>query len=460
MSSNEEEGFDDVKQDDSDFIDDYEPSISDQLHAGYCNMDRACQTTVSEIIDLKKMSEALSVLVQDLAALKKNFYYAKLTLQAEYDSRLEEAVLDLYCRVNKRIAEIENVHKERVDVVRRSFRTQLTNAVCKLSNDYHKFYGNKDADAEVLHKKKLKEMEEQQLALRKNELAQQEMFNMLKMQMEDTELAEEPSRISSVVSTSVFTQEIEELKGTIQDFEGRVENLEDMLEESNKDNRKLNSELEVLSKKLVGEEAKTSKLLEKVSLLNNKMERERIAASEHLAQQKEQFELEMENRLKRMRKRMQEEAKEKIEELRKNEAEKLQSQKLAEKQKLKELQEKHENEKKPVDIPVETDVGRLQIIEKKQRAEIARLQRDLERTVRTWEMKTKILQEHIHALKDEMFLRTTLQRQVAKVRPAALTYVKKNNTIIPLGVNPTESTSPRRLTLPTVIQAPKMVEER
>jgi len=65
---------------------------------------------------------------------------------------------------------------------------------------------------------------------------------------------------------------------------------------------------------------------------------------------------------------------------------------------------------------------KLQKIEKKQQAEILKLQRELDRVNRTWEMKVTILQQTLHALKDESFLRTSLQRQAARLQQAAVVY--------------------------------------
>ena len=70
----------------------------------------------------------------------------------------------------------------------------------------------------------------------------------------------------------------------------------------------------------------------------------------------------------------------------------------------------------------------------------------------------KILNEHIHVLKDEMFLRTTLQRQSAKLRGAGVTYVRQGSHDVGVaGVNPFDSNMnvERKYRLPTIIQPPK-----
>lgn len=71
-----------------------------------------------------------------------------------------------------------------------------------------------------------------------------------------------------------------------------------------------------------------------------------------------------------------------------------------------------------------------QKLEKKQRAEILRLQKELDRVNRTWEMKVTILQKTLHALKDESFLRTSLQRQAARLQQAAVVYASDGPAVI------------------------------
>jgi len=73
---------------------------------------------------------------------------------------------------------------------------------------------------------------------------------------------------------------------------------------------------------------------------------------------------------------------------------------------------------------------KLQKLEKKQKAEILRLQKELERVNKTWEMKVTILQQTLHALKDESFLRTTLQRQAARLQQAAVVYASDGPAVI------------------------------
>lgn len=436
------------------------PSISDRLQIGFASMDRACQTEVSEIVDLKRMTEVLSFVVKDLAALKKGLYFSKLTLQAEYDGRLEQVVLELYNRVHERIAEIESIHKERVEVIRRSYKQQMSNALTKLSRDYHVFYGSKDALAEAENKKKVEEMRRHQDLLRKNELAQKEMYEMLRMQMEESkakEVEEIPSRKSSAVSISGFVQEIEELKKSLKNYESRVDYLEECLEETSYENQKLTSELDEQREKLTSEQHKTSALNKDVSDLKTKLERDRNNFEQELVSQRDNLRKEMYEKIEMLRKAHQDEINQRLDEARQGQYEKIRQQKMAEEARIKALMAKQEQEKTVVveEVSQDTDVSRLALIERKQRAEISRLHKRVEQLNKLSEMKIKVLNEHIHALKNEMFMRTTLQRQTAKVKQATVTYVRRGSDVLPAGLQPMENSKvPRRHRLPSLIGGP------
>jgi len=454
---------DDIDNDDEDvFGESFIPSISDRLQIGYASMDRACQTEVTEIVNLKKMTEVLAVVVNDLSMLKRGLYFSKLTLQAEYDGRLETVALELFNRVNQRIAEIEAIHKERIDVIRRSYKTQMANALTKLSRDYHLFYGSKDAMVEAENKKKVEEMKKHQDMTRKNELAQKEMYEMLRLQMEEAKAkeAEIPSRKSSVVSVSGFIEEIEELNKSLKDYESRVDYLEECLEETTKDNKKLNAELDDKNNKLRQEQRKAATLTKDLQEMKQKMEQEREDSLKRLEVQKVSLKNEMENRIGALRIEHQKEVDQKLEDAKKGQSDLLRQQKLAEEIKIKELMAKQAEQKVVVnEIPQDTDVSNLMIIEKKQRAEIACLTKKIDQLSKLSEMKVKVLNEHIHSLKTEMFLRTTLQRQTAKVKQATVTYVKKGSDVVPLGFQPCVEKIQRKHRLPSIIGTPAATDD-
>lgn len=438
--------------------DGYEPSISDRLHIGYYRMDRACQTEVSDLVQLKELSDVLAFVTNDILTLQKSLYYGKCTLQAEYNGRLQEEIAKINRRVNRQIGEIEKKHNEKVDVLRRAYRTQLADALCKLSNDYHKYYGKKDADNQATHMKEVHELERQRLESRKNELLQKEMAELLLLQAEEQKTSFEditPSE-GSLDQATKYAIEIEDLNSSIADMESKIEYLEDMLEETNRDNAKLNLQMNRLTSQLSKEEQKAKELNDEIITLNKTLSNERYQAQEQLNAQKKKLLAEMDDKVNTTMNKMQNESSKQLEELKRLEAKKLQDLKCKEDMKFKEaMSQKQDLPPVPVET-VDHDTEALLQVQAALKAEISRLEKELDRKGKLHDMKIKVLNEHIHVLKDEMFLRATLQRQSSKMKQAGLTYAKHGSQDIPLGVNPIDvKITERKHRLPSIIQAPK-----
>ncbi|KAK2145806.1 hypothetical protein LSH36_656g01069 [Paralvinella palmiformis] len=68
------------------------------------------------------------------------------------------------------------------------------------------------------------------------------------------------------------------------------------------------------------------------------------------------------------------------------------------------------------------ELERVKRNEERLAAEVAKLKREIERVHMTWEKKFAILQQSLHALKDESFLRQTMQRQAVQLHQAAISY--------------------------------------
>lgn len=85
----------------------------------------------------------------------------------------------------------------------------------------------------------------------------------------------------------------------------------------------------------------------------------------------------------------------------------------------------------------EIDAEKYKRNEQKLKEEIQRLKQEIERVHRTWEKKFAILQQSLHALKDESYLRQTLQRQAAALHHAAVSYA----TDTPMGIMPSSKRS-------------------
>ncbi|XP_073236759.1 uncharacterized protein [Porites lutea] len=459
-------------------LDEYRPSIADQVHIGYFSQDRSSQTEVSEIAQLKEMTEVLQNLVRDIETLKRSLHYAKHVLQADYENKLQERALDLYCRVNDRILELEKQHEERVNVIRRSYRQQLADAITQISNQHQAYYAKKSKQDKAVYSENLKKVQEDDEAKKKAQQQQDSIIEMMKMQMRDAQeradkqLEDALNRPKSVSSVST-DPEIYELRDEVDKLENKLDDMMNQLDEKENENRRLASDIDDLSEQLNGERRQVQQLKKELSDAILAAEHERNTFKAELQRQKIQLQNEMDAKVQETKNNLMAASKKQVEELQRAHDQKIKEQKIIEeKRKLMESQQKQTSipapsitgsilterttvaasgftDRRPaygsglmasrlyrMDKPQlnesEKDdlLRKLQKLEKKQQAEILRLQRELERVNKTWEMKVTILQQTLHALKDESFLRTSLQRQAARLQQAAVVYASDGPAVI------------------------------
>ena len=421
-----EQFSDSISSDDEDVLNFFQPSISDEIHVGYCNKDYASQTDVTEILELKKVSEWLFVLVRDITNLKKSFYYAKLTLQAEYSSQLQNAVVELHTDTNKKLFDLQLRHQEHVKTVRRSFKTQLANAICKLSKD-HLFYSKKegsDHNDTYNSTNEIKEKKKESVLMIKEMDNKLENMMKLKAEIEEdiaVESIEIPSLYPEKLTSELMQQENNTLKEYIKDLESKLEDLEETLEKTSDEKIILRSEINRLSNSLQEEKEKVSELLAKLSIQQKELLKEQNLAEAKLTEQKLKFTSEMENQIQIACEAVRAQMNERISSFKKIEVEKLHLQKQHEELMLKKMQETHKELNPTLFTTLSRfDKAHFEHIVNEQHLEIKRLKKDLALNKKMWSLKVKTLQQQIHALKDEMFLRTTLRRQTIKMRQVSV----------------------------------------
>eukprot|EP00058_Branchiostoma_floridae_P001401 XP_002586889.1 hypothetical protein BRAFLDRAFT_129914 [Branchiostoma floridae] len=338
--------------DDDDFLG---PSIADQMRVGFFSQDRSCQTEHSEIVGLKRMTEVLNNLVQDARALRKDLHFSKQVLQADYEAKLQAKALDLYCRVNDKLEDLEKIHLDKMQVVRKSFRQQLADAMVKIANQYKNYYSSK---LNLEHAKQSK-------------------------------------------GKNAMTEKYKELQAQIQRNESIIQMLQMQLKEyqENADVKVLRQQIEELRAQMESDKATNRRMLEKQRLdLERQMHEQVKNAKSSALSQAQQLAREAEEAEKQR--------------LREMEAQKRRQQELMAKQEA----------SMASNSSAEEEVKRLKKLEMKQAEEIARLKKDLDRTNRTWEKKFAILKQSLHALKDESYIRQTLQKQAATLHHATIAY--------------------------------------
>ncbi|XP_048237169.1 uncharacterized protein C10orf67, mitochondrial-like isoform X3 [Haliotis rufescens] len=458
-------------------VDLFRPALADQQKIGFFSLDRASQTDITEVVDLKEMTEVLQVLLQDVAALRRDINFTKHVMQADYESKLKEKSLDLYCRINERVSELEKLHEDRVNTVRNAYRQQLSDAIARISALYKKNFERKmrlernkhNAGADLLDEK----YREMQQTIQRNEAA----IHMLKLQLAQyqqqpvdnkqcsrsemtrsgtdptpTLLLDEESLRSRTPGLSA--EAVEELRNKIQKYEKKVDRLEEALDIKDEETTQLNKEVETLmeqmeKQRMLVEQLKHEKNEMKAFAEHDKASSKRMA-DELLDKQKQDMQRMMEEQLRLAK----EEA---LREARKVkpgslEADKEKIKLLTDQKKMLEEMLEREKAKNANAIQESADTEKLKKSEQRMRDEVLRLKKEIERIHRTWEKKFAILQQSLHALKDESYLRHTMQRQAATLHQASVSY----SVDTPVGIVPTKTpVSSRKHPLPDIPRSGK-----
>ncbi|XP_063421558.1 uncharacterized protein C10orf67, mitochondrial-like isoform X5 [Mytilus trossulus] len=440
------------------------PSLADHHKVGFFTLDRCSQTDVTEVVELKDMTEVLQLLLKDVHKMKRDINLTKSVMQADYEAKVQEKATELYCRINEKVAELERIHEDRVSTVRKAFRQQLADAVARLAVLYNKNLENK------MQKEKQKQAGDQYLLDEKyRELQQtiqqnQNVIAMLKMQLSahqqskmDLESSASPSErpsnnspasiqspiesVSMRTPSPQFNQELEDLRVEVEDLNVKVNNLQDQVDNKDDENKKLDQQIETLNQELDQEKMKFDKINKDLENTKKAAENEKASSEKLTFKDIRQFtkmdkqRAEMERMFQQKLQKAQEEAEANAqrESIAQQSAEKDKVKLLQDQKKLLEEQLAKERKKNQEKAEMDTDIDKYAKNEKRLKEEIDRLKREIERVHRTWEKKFAILQQSLHALKDESYIRQTLQRQAAALHHAAVSYAVDT----PMGILPT-----------------------
>nr|XP_034308656.1 uncharacterized protein C10orf67, mitochondrial isoform X7 [Crassostrea gigas] len=498
-------------------VDLFRPNIADQHKVGFFTLDRCSQTEVTEVVDLKEMTEVLQILLQDVTNLRRDINLTKHVMQADYESKLQEKSLELYVRINEKVRELERIHEDRVTTVRRAFRQQLSDAIARVAVLYNKNLESKikkekrkQEEGQGKHDEKYKEM---QATIQRNETV----IQMLKMQLaqfqqrrnsevespdissdrpsnttagspvpslnDNAEIQEEiqvvlESKGTQTVQFQPFQEVIEELSvkskspEVNEEFEAlkeecdglhrRVDRLEEALDIKENENLSLSEQINELNNNLEKEKIMVEQLKYEADETKKLAEKEKQSSKNQnsdLAKQKQEMQRMMEEQIRRAKEEAENAKHEEAKSLKEAESSKLKL--LMDQKKLLEQElmqapsftqyHKSERKKNNTKTQEEVDVEKYRKVEQKLKDEILRLKKEIERIHRTWEKKFAILQQSLHALKDESYIRQTLQRQAAALHHAAVSYAVDT----PVGIVPQKQQSyPRKPVIPDIPKKP------
>ncbi|XP_076464136.1 uncharacterized protein LOC143296192 isoform X3 [Babylonia areolata] len=432
----------------------FRPTLADVQKIGFFSLDRCAQTDVTEIVDLKEMTEVLQILLQDVANLRRDINFTKHVMQADHESKLQGKSLELYCRINERVSELEKIHLDRVSSLRKAFRQQLADAVSRLSVMYKKNLESnmmrertrqqsdlKGQDARIQEMKATIARNESiiqmlQLQLQQQQQQQQTEHHERQFFMDDASSSKSKSTRATESPVMVMSESPNRNSSRLQALEEEVEEMRVLQEKLEKKGQRLEEALDI-------KEDEISQLSKTIEELQRRLEKEQIL-NEQLSHEKEEMKMEAEKELNHSKKlalnsakaeaaRLQAQDQGKLKELMEQKLE-LEKQLASERSKASEKSAKGDAENES-----------LKMSDSRLKNEIKKLKEEIDRIHRMWEKKFSILQASMHALKDESYLRQTLQRQAATLHTASVSYAADT----PVGLTPKQG-SPQKKPLPEI----------
>ncbi|KAL4222964.1 hypothetical protein ACF0H5_019005 [Mactra antiquata] len=479
----------------------FRPDLADQPKVGFFGLDRASQTDVTEVVDLKEMTEVIQILLQDVATLKRDINFTKHVMQADYESKLQEKSLELYCRINERVSDLEKMHEERVGTVRRAFRQQLSDAIARVAVLYNKNLQRKVRQEKNKNEGEAGELEKKYRELQATIQRNESIIHMLKMQIQQLQnkepsVADSPSIADSERPSAVTPQtpsfmesppttviqseprppgtqavikppieeslhsktpsvnhEAEALREELETINQKVGQLQDSLQDKDDQNTKLQKEIDRLGQQITNEKMEKQQLQIEIETMRNAADQDKEHTEKMIAKQKEEMERMMRDKLNQANQANSEAAEAQLRAREQAEKEKLKQLHDMERKLKEELARKftatleEEKAKLAEALAGDSDVNKLRKSEQMLRDEVIRLKREIERIHKTWEKKFAILQQSLHALKDESYIRQQLQRQAANLHHAAVSY----SADTPMGIQPSSKhPSPTKRPLPDI----------
>nr|XP_014346438.1 PREDICTED: uncharacterized protein C10orf67 homolog isoform X2 [Latimeria chalumnae] len=364
--------------------DDFElrPSVSEELKVGFFGSDHATQTNVTELFELKELTTV-----------------------------------------------IQNLEKN-LDKVRRRFDQQFKDAYAVLSLNYQKTTDEDhkiEAQAALLTKNRT-------LTSRLHE--QESLIDILKEKLKEYE--DHTKEIDVVSEPDLTVEKLEnengELKEEIFALQEKIEHLIDSLNRKERQIKELETNIYNMKCKIEENEHTISQLVAIEEKLKTELEQEKAAASHMLQEEKTYLEKELQKKLIVNQSEMQTheaEAQKLIGLEREKQALLLENMKS--KKPSQESQKPSAREAKLV-----AELEKYKKSEQKQKKRIENLTKDLDQVSKIWEKKFAVLKQSLYAIKDEMFLRQSLQRQAAALHHASISYAADG----PIGVMPGVSQLP------------------
>ena len=398
------------------------PSIADKLQVGFLASDQFTQTVATEILDVKHMTSSVERLQSDLAALKREFEFKKQVLKASFEQRLQNKAFELYGKLNDRLKDLQEIHEERVEVVRRSFKQQLQDALVRMVAYYKTYYdaklaGKLSSSSNVKEKAIIQNLQQE---LRQS----QTLVQVFQKQVEDLkEELKETKTVEVVHDTSELDGALEQNKALqmeILELSDKNDELQNKISEQMQKIDDLENHLH--EAKMTIEQAKDDqkRLSNEMNDARKKLDSERLASMKQLDEQKLALEKNMADRLAMNAERAADSARESQKLLADMEAsleKRMREERGKYERRISELLANNQRQLKQME-----SAASLERVIEQQKREIALLNQRLGRVQKNWEKKFAIIRASMHALKDEAYIRMQLQKQSASLKYASISY--------------------------------------
>ena len=414
----------------------FKPTISDQTRFGPGFRDNAVQTERSDIVQLQETYKILEQLVATSSTLQKELSMSTYSLRVESKNQIAEHATNLYHHANNRLMEMEKRHRSQTDMLRRSFRTQLSDAVARISAEYKAYYDEILSGKSGRHDRKIQELTktcaEQRATIKQNETV----IQMLQAQIQKlVDRSEEPAEIEPEVINlepeGILSQEeADELHATIENLELKVRELQMELNEKDSGGKNLQKRMADLKDQLDLERAKGEKLKAELDAALRNATTAGARASADLQAQIAMLKTEMDEQKQRLEREAEERLKRMLAEAKSGALADLE----AELARQREIENKLRRER---DALAGQDSSKLvkQLQDQAQhlQATIAKLQKEIKRLNVYWEQRLGVVERKLNAIREESLLRANLQRQAATLHRAAITYAPDGPVLMTSG---------------------------
>ncbi|XP_014665472.1 PREDICTED: trichohyalin-like isoform X2 [Priapulus caudatus] len=335
------------------------------------------------------------------------------------------------------------VPTHQTETLRRAYKQQLADAIAKFSATWKKYY-----ETQMSGGKQKLELQLQQLRKDKKHLLgtihkKDAIIEMLREQAqtfvsestltemgEEEEEEEKEDQIEVNPESLISSEDLQKLEEEVRKWKKDALHLQREVKQKDDTIDALRTESETQEKQLASERKLSEQMEQEIQRLQQLIEREKETQRKMMELQMRNIEKEMESHMMNTKKALQAQAAKDHQALKD-----MERQRQLLDDKVKKQVEDAQEKQIPESGGTAHDWNQAKRVKKLLEVEIERLKSELKKTNYKWEKKCAILQQSIHALKDESYLRQSLHRQTTSIRYATVAYGYCDS---PLGIVPSQ----------------------